>query len=159
MGLVLGDINLYRSAEFRLKVANMKEAVSLSGFEAKGFIAGVQGTLGQFTIILNGKICPKGSGWKYEGTIRYKDTFNFNPQPILNRSGQTGRTFSGEVKTRYANNNLPGKGFPVTSVDAKFMQTSSMSRGDWSGKSKTQEAPISFPWGGAESMPESDAVD
>jgi RHS repeat-associated protein len=47
MGLIKGDINLYGSAEFRQKVTNLKQATTLTNFEAKGFVSVMQGTLGQ----------------------------------------------------------------------------------------------------------------
>jgi hypothetical protein len=79
--------------------------------------AWTNGTLGQFTVLMNGTLEYRSiSEWVYAGTMSFADTWNFDPKDF--ETG--GRSVMGEIKTRFAYYTLPGDPFKITSVETAF---------------------------------------
>ena len=89
--------------------------------------ANTNGTLGQFTINYSGKLTVQADGnWNFNGVMDFYDYWNFDP-------GVTGRTISGEIRTRIASHGLPGKPFHIYSVQVPMFQTTFDGKAQWAG--------------------------
>lgn len=92
--------------------------------------AWTNGTLGQFTVKLAGKIVMQSDGrWSADGTMEFADTWDFDPKD----PEKGGRSGQGEVKTRFGNVFLPGTAFDITSETTPFRQTQADDFVVWAG--------------------------
>jgi len=90
------------------------------------------GTLGRFTIQLEGKITvDKGdaSKWSFEGSMQFKDRWDFETNPVNNNDLQ--RSDWGNTQTEFARKNLPGQGFDISSEKLPIKQSSGDASFDW----------------------------
>lgn len=72
--------------------------------------ANTSGTLGQFTVHFTGTLkVLKHGRWSFDGVMDWYDYWNFDPKDFE----KGGRSWSGEVLTRFANYALMGKGFEI----------------------------------------------
>ncbi|MEK6288293.1 MAG: DUF4157 domain-containing protein [Acidobacteriota bacterium] len=126
-------VDLKRSAVFLQHVANLRsggggtQLITFSGWGG----ALTNGTLGNFTINYRGRltVSPAG-GWNFVGTMDFYDYWDFDTKPF---SSGSGRPVSAEIKVRTAAAFLPGRPFPVTSVQVPVWQTNANTRATWSG--------------------------
>lgn len=89
------------------------------------------GTLGSFTVIItNARMSLWSTGWEAEGEMIFRDTWDFDVK--VTKSGSR-RTWFGEAQSITANLLLPGEGFEVTSVKAKFSQRHDQDHIQWLG--------------------------
>jgi len=92
--------------------------------------AGTGGTLGQFTVIANGTLDYRGvDDWELKGKMSFYDEWNFDPKDFA----KGGRTTTGELKSRFANQTLPGDSFKITSPEVDFTQSSGSGLVTWKG--------------------------
>lgn len=88
------------------------------------------GTLGQFTVKMKGVLSfTAAHDWKISGVMSFYDEWDFDPKDFTTG----GRSFQGEIKTRFAYYTLPGDGFEIESVEVPFSQASSDSIVVWKG--------------------------
>jgi RHS repeat-associated protein len=87
--------------------------------------ANVGGTLGRFTIQLQGKLTINSSDktWTFEGKMRYFDTYDFKTSPV--GENDLHRSSWGDFQTGFAGKFLPGTGFNVYSDWFDVKQSSS----------------------------------
>jgi hypothetical protein len=97
--------------------------------------ASQHGTLGRFSAHNEGKLCVRSSGeWTFTGKMKFKDEWNFDPQPLFKANDQgTMRSPGGEIKTRAANMLLRGKAFKIDSVWVDATQKSGQDQIQWAG--------------------------
>lgn len=125
-------INLGNSDAFEaaLLAARAKPGVAVP--LKMGVLAGAltNGTLGQFTVKLDGNLVAQADGrWVAKGTMQFYDEWDFDPKDW--KTG--GRSTAGELKTRIAYYGLPGKGFKITSPSVDFEQTEADGTVKWKG--------------------------
>jgi RHS repeat-associated protein len=80
-------------------------------------------TLNEFTVHLNGSldICsPPFSAVEFQGKMTISDTYNFDLKGFLN--SESGRSFSGELKTWLVHYFAGGKGYPVSMDPIDFTE-------------------------------------
>lgn len=88
------------------------------------------GTLGQFTTKVRGTLAYKAlDDWTFTGDMSFYDEWDFDPKDFATG----GRSFQGEIKTRFAHYTLPGQGFVITSDWAPFTQTAADETVVWAG--------------------------
>lgn len=88
------------------------------------------GTLGQFTARTRGELVADAvGGWQANGSMTFYDEWDFDPKDF--KTG--GRSLQGELKTRFANAWLPGKGFKIYSVATSFSQSQADTSVAWAG--------------------------
>ena len=88
------------------------------------------GTLGQFTVKMNGVLDIRAADhWMYVGKMTFHDTWDFDPKNF----GTGGRSLQGELKTRFAQHLLPGNPFKVESEEVDFSQSSKDATVLWKG--------------------------
>ena len=109
---------------------NIKVRVSNGG-------ASTSGTLGQFTISIEGNFTMGTNGeWEFNGTMDFYDEWDFNvetPEEEQERLNETGitRTQSGKEQTELAAKVLPGEGFEIKSEKVNVSQKSTDQNLDW----------------------------
>jgi len=92
------------------------------------------GTLGQFSVKLNGTLAYNGpTDWAFGGQMSFADTWDFDPKDF----STGGRSLQGEIKTRFANYTLPGDPFRITSVEVPFTQNATDPTVVWAGGTPT----------------------
>lgn len=119
------DFNLLLEGLFRAQ-----QSVSRA-FEIRFLAAAMtNGTLGQFTVKMKGKLeYRSASDWSVSGTMSFYDEWDFDIKDF--KTG--GRTIQGELKTRFAHYTLPGVGFKISSEEVSFTQTSNDASITWVG--------------------------
>jgi hypothetical protein len=125
-------INLQRSKAFRdLVDAASQQPGKPFPFELP-ILSGAltNGTLGQFTVKTKGVLVADASGgWQASGSMTFYDEWDFDPKDFTTG----GRTLQGELKTRFANAWLPGRGFKIYSAATAFSQSQADTSAVWAG--------------------------
>ena len=102
---------------------------------------GEAGTLGRFTIKLKGSVLKSrdGNSWVFKGQMQFYDIYDFKTSGNKKSVDSEGlpRSTWGDTQTEFADKNLPGKGFKVTSDWIPVIQNNENSF-DWF-KGKSQE--------------------
>lgn len=89
------------------------------------------GTLGQFTAKMAGALEYRAmDDWSFTGQMSFYDEWDFDPKDF--KTG--GRSFQGEIKTRFAHYLLPGSSFVIESEQVPFTQGSSDNSVQWTDK-------------------------
>ncbi|HEY4310196.1 MAG TPA: RHS repeat-associated core domain-containing protein [Pirellulales bacterium] len=111
------------------------------GSQASGLLEGdvsaqsqSTGTLGNFTVHFVGTLttdCQVPPRWTFDGTITFKDTYDFDPKPFGEEI--SGRPWYAELKVIYGYYLISGKPFEVSSVDLKARQIWTQSTVRWAG--------------------------
>jgi hypothetical protein len=130
-------VDIRRSRHFRQDLANLRKAGGGSkDISVKGYGGALtNGTLGNFTINFTGTLTVMPDGhWNFSGIMNFYDYWNFDPKPF---GSQSGRPIFAEIRVRVAAFGLPGKPFPINSVDVSVSQSSRQPRAAWSGHSPT----------------------
>lgn len=83
-------------------------------------------TLGQFTAYLSGSLSGTPDDWRFQGTMRYSDTYNFESHGEFFLVDREVWTFGVRVSQR-------GKGFQVKSELAPVKQSSQEAEIQWKG--------------------------
>jgi len=98
--------------------------------------AGTNGTLGGFTVKINGTLSFQGNDdWLLKGKMSFYDIYDFDPKEF---GGKSRRSVPGEIKTRFAHySGLPGNGFTVESEQVEFQQSNSDRTIVWKGGTPT----------------------
>ena len=130
-------IDITRSANFRTSLVAATKTPGKDAsidFKLLGF-ALTNGTLGNFTVHVRGTLraAPDGS-WKVVGKMNFYDKYDFDPKDFET----SGRSFQGELKTRFGHYFIPGDPYEVTSVDTEFSQTPSDKTVVWVGGAPKQ---------------------
>jgi len=97
------------------------------------------GTLGRFFGVFQGKIHgTSSSDWTFTGTMRFSDTWDFDPQdwnfPNTRSYDPNKREPVAEYQVRFADWYLPGKDFDVDSVAVPVSQGANDEEANWKGK-------------------------
>jgi len=104
----------------QLQLAGRPDTVALDLACPAG--AWTNGTLGQFTVLMRATLDYRSiTDWVLAGKMSFSDTWDFDPKDF--ETG--GRSFMGEVKTRFAYYTLPGKGFRIRSIETDFTYAAS----------------------------------
>jgi RHS repeat-associated protein len=127
MGITETDQNKFAELTKRVgyRDKGKRHIIHVDNYSIQG-AANVGGTLGRFTIELQGKITydkDDKTKWTFEGKMRYVDKFDFETSPI--GEGDLHRSDWGDFQTGFARKFLPGTGFEVTSDWIDVKQTSS----------------------------------
>lgn len=89
------------------------------------------GTLGQFAVKMQGALDYRAmDNWNFTGQMSFYDEWDFDPKDF--KTG--GRSFQGEIKTRFAHYLLPGNSFVIESEKVPFTQGSSDDSVQWTDK-------------------------
>lgn len=124
-------ITLLRSKAFRALLSSSLASGSGSNFK-QGVLAGAltNGSLGQFTANVEGHLTVQSDGsWTASGKMSFYDEWDFDPKDF----STGGRSFQGEMKTRFAHYTLPGRGFKIQSEKVEFSQDQDSTSVQWVG--------------------------
>lgn len=121
------------------KIENLQPGESIYFDEIKTSSAGANtsGTLGQFTIKVRGTFTMGENGkYTFDGEMQFYDEWDFNVETEAEekaRKQQTGgqRSAMGKSQTEFANEHLPGEGFPIESDWVKVTQTEKDKHFSW----------------------------
>jgi len=91
--------------------------------------AGTHGTLAYFTIDWSGSADISGRAcWSFDGTMSFRDAFDFDPLYLSSH-----RRLPAEILVIIAHFGMPGKAFPITSVQTRVTQDSTQAEARWAG--------------------------
>lgn len=76
------------------------------------------------------KCSEDGTEWKFEGTMRFSDIYDFDPKPWGDRNA------TAEIKTRYGAYFMTGVPFKIDSVPLSVTQQSGQKNVEWAGISQ-----------------------
>jgi RHS repeat-associated protein len=83
-------------------------------------VANKGGTLGTFTVILNGQFCKYEGGASFDGKLTIQDTFNFDPKGFSNQ--ESNRSWKAELQVQLAHHLFHGNSFPVKVEEIEHKQ-------------------------------------
>ncbi len=110
-----GEKDVLKTSNFLSTIAIGETKALPEGYSISGG-AGLAGTLGRFTIELQGVVTKDkkdNQKWNFSGKMRFVDTYDFKTDPT--QPGDLERNEWGDFQTEFANKYLPGTPFQITS--------------------------------------------